>query len=150
MIATIMRGKAILGAGALAGVLLVSACSNGAAGGGAEPGRDLIAGAQLGVCTTLDLLRDKPLEFPRVSCDGPHDAEVISLIRLEGEQLPTVVELEKIGQDKCTRALGDLQLEHQSYRVYWIRPDETQWDSGVRDMPCVATSETEWSGSLGE
>lgn len=133
---------------------LLTACGSGASPEGSEAHdatSDLISGVARGSCTTLAALADEPMTFPEVDCDEEHDAEVVGLIKLDGDELPSVVELEERGQAECTTLMGEYLsdgAEASDLTMYWIRPTDTQWEEGIRVMPCIATGTAPWSGRL--
>jgi len=112
---------------------------------------DLITGAQVGACSRLEDLQNRPETFPAVSCDESHDVEVIHVIALDGDEMPSVADLEERGLRECRAAVADYvgePYEDAGLRVYWMRPTEKLWDDGIHTMPCLAVSEKAVEGSI--
>ncbi len=95
--------------------------------------------------------------FEAVKCDEPHDGEVYTLIRLEGDddaKVPSEAFINGKGQRGCRarlrrqatpRAFRDKQL---GFKFVYPTPDS--WAEGDREITCVATFETARSEKLAQ
>ena len=84
--------------------------------------------------------------FDAVPCDEPHDGEVYTLIRLEGDenaQPPSEAFINGKGQRGC-RARLRRQATPKAFRdpqlgFKFVYPTPASWADGDRDITCVAT-----------
>jgi len=106
---------------------------------------------QVGTCLTA-IPQDgaRVVTVDTVTCDKPHRGEVFGAINLPDGEFPGQSAIEKY-QERCAPALTayapDAAADH-TIGLYVLYPTPETWKTGDREVTCIATSETELTGSL--
>lgn len=116
-----------------------------------------LVSAEVGACTTTDVMESTTVStLPLMDCSYEHDAQVIGLIDLEGEDFPGTATVRADARAGCEAAFEDFVgiAEADSELELWhISPTEATWDnSGDREVICIAYLESgtvteSWEGS---
>lgn len=90
-------------------------------------------------------------KVPTVPCSEPHDSEMISEKRIEGDKLPADAELIAQGDEYCVaqfEAWVGGPYAGSSLEYTYLYPTPESWDAGDRSLQCVVMSAEPVSGTL--
>lgn len=121
-------------------VLALAGCSGGVAIDAAGPVSEY--GLAVGDCfdDPDDFEYDAPSIIP-VACSQPHDNEIYAIGTVTGDEYPAIGELDDLADDYCLdrfEVFIGIDWEDSIYDYIWIAPDRVGWDTGDRDVVCVA------------
>lgn len=121
-----------------------------------NPDTSLVS-AEVGACTTTDVMENSSVStLPLMDCGYEHDAQVIGLFDLEGDEFPGTATVRSDARAACEAAFEEFVgiAESDSELQLWhISPTEGTWDNNDdREVICIAYLEegsvTEsWEGS---
>ena len=92
--------------------------------------------------------------FDSIDCDKPHDGEVFTIIKLEGDRYPGVKVVSGKGQRGCRarrrrqatpKAFADRRLGYK-----FVYPTLESWKQDDRDVTCLATFKKARTGRLAQ
>jgi len=92
--------------------------------------------------------------FDRIDCDKPHDGEVFTIIKLEGDKYPGLKAVSGKGQRGCRarlrrqatrKAFADRRLGYK-----FVYPTPQSWNQDVRAVTCLATFKKPRTGKLAQ
>jgi hypothetical protein len=115
-------------------------------------GRDRVDAADVKVGDCLAEIPDstRVLSIRTVACDQPHRGEVFASVRIPGEAYPGSTAIAQY-QDRCGPALATFSpaaMDDPAVGLYVLYPTEESWRRGDRTVTCIATSESDRTGSL--
>jgi hypothetical protein len=83
-------------------------------------------------------------QFPAISCEAPHDGEVIGTFDLTGSSYPSAETIRARAEEECA-ALAQAYIDPahpalDSLEVQYLYPVAVSWDKGERKVICVVTN----------
>ena len=121
-----------------------------------NPDTGLVSG-EVGACTTTDVMESSDVStLPLMDCGHEHDAQVVGLFDLEGDDFPGSSTVRSDARTGCEDAfegfvgvaIGDSDLD-----LWQITPTEGTWNNaGDREVICIAylesgTTTGSWEGA---
>ncbi|WP_420112009.1 septum formation family protein [Pseudactinotalea sp.] len=116
-----------------------------------------LVSAEVGACTTTDVMDNSSVStLPLMDCSYEHDAQVIGLFDVEGDEYPGVATVRADARAGCEEAFEDfvgIAVADSDLELWHISPTEGTWDNNDdREVICIAYLEegsvTEsWEGS---
>lgn len=76
-----------------------------------------------------------------VPCDQPHASEIYYVHIIDAAGLPGADEMEAIARDECLpqfETFVGVPYEQSALLVTWLEPTQSSWDSGDRELLCIA------------
>ncbi len=113
--------------------------------------------AEVGACTLTDYLQGDSIdELPLMACTEVHDAEIVGLFDIEGEDFPGIDGVKEAADAGCTSAFEEYvgtPAAESELTIFTIYPTEQTWNNlDDREVICIAylsgADATEsWAGS---
>ncbi|MBW3654111.1 MAG: septum formation family protein [Actinobacteria bacterium] len=90
--------------------------------------------------------------FDKVDCDEPHDGEVYTIIKLEGDKYPGTKFVTGKGQRGCRarlrRQLTRAEFANRQLGYKFVYPTQQSWTQDDREVTCLATFQKPRKGKL--
>ena len=83
---------------------------------------------------------DEVDSLPLVTCDQPHDTEVVAVVTAEGEDYPGDEAIGKQAEELCVAEFEEyvgLAYADSMYQVGYYTPTSGSWQSGDREIVCT-------------
>lgn len=102
-----------------------------------------IASADVGACLNIDDMGTTEItEIPTLDCGTEHDAQVVGKFNLSQDgDFPGTEGMRTEAEDGCLASFSDFvgtPFEESTLNMTYISPSQESWDSGDREILCVA------------
>ena len=97
--------------------------------------------ADVGECLQAESLEGEVSELPIVDCDEEHDAQVVHSFDMPGEDYPSDEEWAGEIEERCLENFEEfvgIAYADSALRVRDLSPTEASWETGDRQVLCIA------------
>ncbi|MGB5936893.1 MAG: septum formation family protein [Ornithinimicrobium sp.] len=102
--------------------------------------------ADVGECLQTESLEGEVRDLPTMDCSEEHDAQVVHVFDMPGEDYPSDEEWTTTLEENCLAGFEEyvgVEYAESTLSVRDLSPSEESWDAGDRQVLCIAFTEGE-------